>query len=211
MTDIFLAQRGQFLSDAGFVSDGALPERVDGGGLVFYHYTRPESVAAVLSEGLRASRMLRCPHPPDDLAGRYLVEGFLVPFPSWLTGCLTFGDLGLRLTREYIGDTLLRVAIADASQCYVADYAHKMEIRHYQETGDRVLKRAYDLSGPGDIRQAYVNSFVPIREYDGGHVAPVVQVLHDTEGVAVPASALEVCVDQPIQKWQNKPTGGDVQ
>ncbi len=197
MSDSFLTTRGLLLRDAGLADDASRPERADGG-YVFYHYTHADRVDVVLREGLRAGRAVNCSSPPPDVAGAYVTTGFLAAAPDWLEECPYFGDLGRRLVRQYVGDTLLRVVAPASSRCYVADYAHKLELRHYQETGRLVLGRGYDLSSRDDIRQAYTNSYIPIAEYDGGHVAPAVELLIDAPGIAVSPEWIEICPTQPF-------------
>jgi len=90
--------------------------------------------------------------------------------------------------------------VPETARCYVADCAHKLQRRHYQDTGERVLPRQYDLSGPDDVRQAYVNSYVPIEDYNGGHVAPVCQLVLDAPGIAVPPGRIAVCRQHPLRR-----------
>ncbi len=202
--DPHLIARRLTLGDLGFTPDPSLPERCSSG-FAFYHYTWADRIDAILGEGLRASRALNCPRPPGNLAGKCAIAGFLVPLPAWLDACPYFGDLGRRLARQYVGDTLLRAVVPDASRYYVADCAHRLQRRHYQDMGERVLTGPYDLSNPDDVRQAYVDSYISIGDYDGGHVAPVCHLVLDAPGIAVPPGRIDVCRRQPFREH---PCGG---
>jgi len=198
-TDVFLTNRRLRLSDFGFQPDPGKPAPLQNT-ICFYHFTQRECCESVLREGLQALRPVVCPRIPAEFNNKFLVEGFLEPLPKWLSNCPHFGDLGLRLTRHYIGNVLLRVELPliALQSVYVADYAHKMEIRHFQESGLRILKRNYDLRSPDDIRQAYVLSYTPIADYTGGFVAPVVQFLNEGPGIAIPPSCISLHTKQPL-------------
>jgi len=56
------------------------------------------------------------------------VEGFLEPLPKWCKNNVYFGNLGMDLVQNYIGNVLLRVEVPfDFRNIYIADYAHILE------------------------------------------------------------------------------------
>ena len=46
--------------------------------------------------------------------------------------------------------------------------------------------------------QAYVHSFISATEYKGGHVAPVMQVVREEEGIAIPRAYISISEVQPL-------------
>ncbi len=83
---------------------------------------------------------------------------------------------------------------------HIADYAHVMECESIELRGTPALQLGYDCSGGSEVTQAYVHSFIPVAEYNRGHVAPVVQLLRKGEGIAVPNGYISVSKIQPFQK-----------
>jgi hypothetical protein len=188
-----LAERGILLGALGWTPD---PGRVQRAGqhIRLYHYTRPDAVQSVLRPdgGLIARRPVVWDLPPS-LVGGFVVEGFLEPLPAWLQSSPYFGALGWGLFRQHVGDVLLRIEVpADFPGMYVADYAHMLECKHASQRGRPALGLGYDCSDGRDCTRAYVNSFVPIGAYTGGHLAPVVQIVRQGPGLALPAQYLSL-------------------
>jgi hypothetical protein len=190
----FMMTRGDLLANHGYTADPGKLER-QGDQMIFYHYTRPEHVAAILKpgSGLYARRPVVWDRPPGIIGG-YLVEGFLEPVPRWLTASPYFGDLGIEMVRKYVGNVLLRVEVPITFPgIYVAEYAHILECKHIHRRGSPALGLGYDCSNGHEVTQADVNSYVPAREYTGGHVAHVITVTRCGPGIAVPAEDITVC------------------
>ena len=180
LADEFLTDRGITLGDKGFQSDKRLIETLPNGNIVFYHFTHEDRLEHILSNenGLCSYRGVACPKPPVEFKGCHLIEGFLQPLPQWLTENFYFGDLGIKLVQNYIGNVLLRVEIPlDFPGIYIADYAHILECKYFNENGNSSLGLGYQCQTGYEVTQAYVNSYIPIKDYKGGHIAPVVQVL----------------------------------
>ena len=189
---------GQRLADAGFEGD---PGRVESGpsGFVFYHFTREENLDNILAEdsGLLAQQAVGCPEPPDELAGHYAVGGFLEPSPRWLDRSPYFQDLGRQMLREYVGGELLRVCVPlDFAGLYVADFAHSLECKYHERHGRFPMELGYDCRTGREVTQAYVHSYIPLGEYGGGHVAPIVEAAREGSGVVVPSRFIKIWDDR---------------
>ena len=194
LVDRFLHERGQCLADAGFEGD---PGQVEPGrsGFAFYHFTRRKHLHDILAEdsGLLAQQAVWCPEPPDELAGHYAVGGFLEPSPRWLDRSPYFQDLGRQMLREYVGGVLLRVSVPlDFAGLYVADFAHTLECKYHDRNGRLAMGLGYDVRTGREVTQAYVNSYIPLGEYGGGHVAPIVEATREGPGLAVPSRFIEI-------------------
>ena len=197
LAEQFLYGRGKRLVDAGFEQD---PGQVESGpsGFVFYHFTREENLDGILAEdsGLLAQLPLPCPKPPDQLVGHYAVGGFLEPSPRWLDRSPYFQDFGRRMLREYVGGVLLRVCVPlDFVGLYVADFAHMLECKYHDRKGRFPLGLGYDCRNGREATQAYVNSWIPLGKYVGGHVAPIVEAAREGPGLAVPSRFIEIWDD----------------
>jgi hypothetical protein len=202
LVDELLANRGITLGEKGFQSDMRLIESLPNGNFIFYHFTREDRLEKILSNenGLYSFRPVVCPKPPEEFEGRYLVEGFLEPLPKWLTKNLYFGNLGIKLVQKYIGNVLLRIEIPlDFPEVYIADYAHVLECKHFEENGNTPLGLGYRCQTGHDVLQAYVNSYIPIKDYRGGHIAPVVQLLRRDKGITVPKRYISISNVQPLK------------
>lgn len=188
---LFLEQEGMRLGQ--YVEVEEESSDLADGMLTFYHYTHADRI------GLYAQRPVACPQVPAPYQDSYLVEGFLQPLPNWLTHCPYYGNLGYNLMRQYIGDVLLEVAIpVDEFLIAVADYAHILHCK--QDTGAGTgLPLGYDCRDGREPTQAYVNSYIPITKYDGGHGCPVVQVMRKGEGLAIPNRCIRISKMQPLQ------------
>lgn len=199
----FIQNRGLGLSEFGYTPDPGLVEFTKHGNVVFYHYTREESLERILSPngGLYARRRADvCPNPPEELIGYFLAEGFLEPLPLWLTNSPYFGDMGIEMVRKYIGNVLLRVEVPhNQNELFVADYAHVLEEKHFHERGSTPLRLGYDCSSGKEVTQAYVHSYVPAVRYKKTHVAPVVQALRSGEGVVIPSEYIALASEQPLR------------
>lgn len=194
------SHRGALLGERGYRPDPGRVERT-AGTIAFYHYTRRDALASILDrrDGLRARLPVACSEPPAELANGYLVEGFLEPMPRWLGRCPYFGDLGLALMRQYVGDTLLRIELPDDFPgLYVADYAHVLACKHVDRHGRPGLELGYDCRTGHASTQAYVDSYVPAGSFTGGHVAPVMQVVRKGPGRAVPVENVALATVQPL-------------
>lgn len=196
----FLEQEGLRLGNYVEVEEGA-PE-LAGGMLTLYHYTHAGRLDSIFSPGggLHAQRPVACPQVPVLYQDRYLVEGFLQPLPNWLTNCPYYGNLGYKLMRQYIGDVLLEVVLpVDEFLIAVADYAHILFCKQ-KETGESAgLPLEYDCRNGRESTQAYVNSYIPVKEFVGGHICPVVQVMRKGEGLAIPNRCIRIAKRQPLQ------------
>ncbi|MFE4201679.1 hypothetical protein [Aneurinibacillus aneurinilyticus] len=179
-----------------------LIETLPNGNIVFYHFTRADRLEKILSNknGLCSYRPVACPNPPEEFKGCYLVEGFLEPLPKWLTENFYFGNLGIELVQEYIGNMLLRIEIPlDFPKVYIADYAHILECRCFDEKGNSPLGLGYQCQTGNEVTQAYVNSYIPIKDYRGGHIAPVVQVLGKDNRIIIPNKYISISNVQPLK------------
>ncbi len=194
LAEQFLHGRGERLVDAGFEPD---PGQVESGpsGFVFYHFTREENLDDILAEGsgLNARLPVPCSEPPDELVGHYSVGGLLEPSPKWLDRSPYFRELGRQMLREYVGGVLLRVCVpADFVGLYVADFAHTLECKYHDRKGRLAMGLGYDLRTGREVTQAYVNSWIPLGEYVGGHVAPIVEATREGPGLVVPSRFIEI-------------------
>lgn len=200
LADEFLTNRGITLGEKGFQSDMRRVESLPNGNIVFYHYTREDRLEKILNNGtgLCSYRPVACPELPKKFEGCYLVEGFLEPLPSWLTENAYFGNLGFELTRKYIGNLLLRIEIPlDFPEVYIADYAHVLECKHFNEKGNSPLGMGYQCETGHEVTQAHVNSYIQVRDYKGGHIAPIVQVLRRGSGMTIPSRYISISDVQP--------------
>lgn len=198
--EIFLEAREELLGDHGYEPD---PGRVEqtARGLAFYHYTRPERLDEILAPdgGLWARLPIACPDPPEEFVGYHKLGGFLEPLPTWLVASPYFGDLGLELTKQYVGDLLLRIEVPrDLPGLFVADFAHDMECKHLTRRGTAPLGLGYDCATGHEVTQAYVHSYVPATEYQGGHVAPIMEAVRKGEGIVIPQHYISVAHQQPL-------------
>jgi hypothetical protein len=202
--DVFLSRQGALLRDHGFQADPGVVERT-GHDLVFYHFTRSEHLPSILAPdgGLMAVRAVVGAHPPIELVGGYWAEGLLEPRPRCFTACPYFGTLPATLLRRYVGDLLLRVAVpTDFPSLYVGDYAHLLECIHLHSYGHPMLGLGYVCGGyiGDEAVRAFLNSLMPLAQYHGGHVCPVVQAVRKGRGVVVPSRCISIAPEQP---WQN--------
>ncbi|MCY4109907.1 MAG: hypothetical protein OXG11_12885 [Chloroflexi bacterium] len=198
LADRFLREPGQLLANAGFEGD---PDRMESGpsGFVFYHFTREKHLRDILAEdsGLNAQLPIPCPEPPDELAGHYAVGGFLQPCPRWLDRSPYFQDLGRQMLRENVGGVPLRVCVPlDFAGLYVADFAHYLECKYHERNGRFPMGLGYDCRNGREVTQAYVNSWIPLGKYGGGHVAPIVEVTREGPGLVVPSRFIEIWDDR---------------
>lgn len=189
---IFLNNKNKYLSDYGFDPDPGEIITKDNN-VIFYHYTREEHVDDIMHNGLYARRQVVCPNVPDEYKGKCLVEGFLSPNPMWLKSCPYFGDLGYVLSNKYIGDICLEITLPlHSNNIYVADYAHILENKHYIHRKSCPLNLGYNRENGRETNQAYVHSYIKIKEYNNQHVSPVVQVLTEGRKTAVSAEHIKI-------------------
>lgn len=201
LADELMNNRGVLLKDKGYQTDVQEIEYAKNGNLVFYHFTRHEKVEQVLKNGLYAFRPVACPNPPKEFNENFLAEGFLEPVPKWLNNNYYYGDLGMEMVRKYIGDILLRMEIpVSFPSVYIADYAHILECKHLDAKGSSPLNLGYKCDTGFECTQGYVNSYVPVQSYQGGHIAPIVQFLRKGEGITIPSNDIEVAEIQPFSK-----------
>ena len=201
--EVFLRQAGEYLGQHGFTSDPGQVERTDDGGFVFYHYTRQKHLEQIIApgSGLRARLSVVYGEYFPHLKGHHLAEGFLEPLPQWITSSPYFGDLGLKMMRAYVGDILLRIEVpADFPGVYVADAAHNFEGMHFHFRGKTALNLGYDCQTGHEVMRSEVNSYVPMRDYEGGHVAPNVKATRFGPGIVVPCQYISVCELQPLDQ-----------
>ncbi|WP_454054385.1 hypothetical protein [Clostridium sp. Marseille-Q7071] len=179
LSQLFINNRGLYLGDNGFKIQ---PNNVEFNKncITFYHYTYVEYLDKIFSSGngLFAHRRVSCPNIPQEFNDCYLIEGFLEPLSKWLTDDYYFSDLSFEMTKKHVGNILLKVELPrDFNGLYIADYAYVLEEKHKNLRGISPLGLEYDCSNGYEITQAYVNSYVPANEYNGKHIAPVMQVL----------------------------------
>ena len=168
------------------------------GFFTFYHYTHASHLCNILAEGLWARREVACPQPPTHLSGTFLIEGFIDPFPDWLTQSKYYDDLGALLTIQYIGEVLLEISVpVHAFQIYIADYAHILECKRLQENKGTGVGFGYDCRDGKECTQAYVDSYVELNDYRNQHHAPIVQVVRRGEGIVIPHHYIKVSASQP--------------
>lgn len=196
----FLRDKGLYLGDKGFK---IIPHKVEFSekSFIFYHYTYKNFLENIFAKdnGLYARRPVSCPNIPDEFCGCYMVEGFLEPLPKWLTDDFYFRNLGMELTKHFIGNVLLKIELPkDFDGLYVGDYAHVLECKYNKYRGTSPLGLGYDMSNSREASQAYVNSYVPAISYKCKHIAPVVQVICKGKGIAVPNEYLSICKIQPL-------------
>ena len=190
--DPFLAERGHLLSDHGFEPDPGQVERA-ADGVVFYHYTSQERLPFIFGTGggLRARLKVVATDLTPDFENSCEVQGFLEPEPRWLSESPYFSDLGLQLHEVYIGEVLLRAELpASFRDLYVCDFAHNLECKHATRRGHAPLRLGYDCRTGHECVRAYTHSYLPMAEYDGGHVAPVVAALRPSRGIVIPRQLL---------------------
>lgn len=199
----FLQERGHLLGDHGFLADPSRVEYSAEGNIVFYHYTHRQHLDAILApgRGLHARLpVVHCDVAPE-FVGCYLVEGLLEPVPTWLRQSPYFGDLGLEMMRAYVGDTLLCIEVpATFPGLYVADAAHNFDCKHQDRRGRSALGLGYDCRTGEEVCRAEIYSYVPLPQYQGGHVAPNVKVVRQGEGIAVPSVCISLAIIQP--RWK---------
>lgn len=201
LTNRLLTERGLLLNGFGYHPAADILQTDESGHIVFYHYTHKERLEAIFAPGagLYAWREVACPNPPVEFEHAYLTEGFLSPLPEWLSHHPQFQDLGLRMVRQYVGALLLQVTLPrDFPNIYVADFAHVLECKHAEQYGRGPLGLGYDCRNGQHATQGYVNSYVPLAVYKGGHVAPVIQVVRREAGLVIPNCYLSVCSKQPL-------------
>lgn len=199
--EVFLRNRGERLGDYGYVTDATPVERTESGGYVFYHYTRPEHLEQIFApdSGLRARLPIVDGEIFPDLQGRYLLEGFLDALPRWIADSPYFGDFGLTMMREYVGNLLLRVEVpADFPGLYIADLAHVFEVKHFQLRGSAPLDLGYNCETGHEAMLALVHSYIPLADYRGGYVAPNVKATRIDPGIAIPHEFVSICEQQPF-------------
>jgi hypothetical protein len=201
--EVFLHNRGELLSQHGFIPDPGQVERTDAGEFVFYHYTRPQHLEQIFAPG--SGLWARLPVVYGELSPHlkdcFLVEGLLEPLPQWLTDNPYFGDLGLQMMRAYVGNILLRIVVPpDFPGLYVADPAHTFEGKHAELRGGTVLNIGYNCRTGRETMLAELHSYMPVADYRGGHVAPNVKATRRGQGIVVPKEIISMCDRQPFQE-----------
>jgi hypothetical protein len=199
--DVFLQQQGLLLGEHGFVPDPGRVEHTQDFKLVFYHYSRSEALSSIFApgSGLLAQLPVVSDKPGPHFEGYFLIEGLLEPLPLWLTESPYFGNLGLEMIRTYVGNVLLRIELPeDFPNLYVADAAHNFECKHILRRGKPALNLNYDCNTGREVCTAEVNSYIPLTQYRGGHVAPNVKALRQGEGIVIPQEFISISTVQPL-------------
>lgn len=197
--DLFLTTWRERLSHYGYSADLGRVARVPGG-VILYHYTRPEHLDAILHDGLHARRPVVGAERSAEFCGRYQADGLLEPLPRWLGHSPYFGDLGLEMLRAVVGNLLLRIELpSDFPGLYVADFAHPLECLHSGRRGHAPLGLGYDCRTGHEAVLAYLRSYVPLAEYHGEHLAPVVHMVRLGPGRVIPGAAICVADQQPLR------------
>lgn len=187
----FIHQKGLYLGDLGYKTDKTEIEYGGEGKLVFYHYTYKEHLNKIFAKksGLYAYRPVACPKVPTYLQNHFLTEGFLSPTPNWFTNNDYFRNLGKGLVKKFVGNIILRVEVPkEFLSIFIADYAHILECKSLDKDKKEgsSLNLGYDCSSGTEVTQAYVNSYIPVDNYKGGHIAPIVQLTRENSGVIIP-------------------------
>lgn len=201
LCEAFLNEPGNLLGDHGFTPDPGRVERTASGSIILYHYSRQEHLKKILAPGggLRALLPVVDSAERPRFKGLHLVEAFLEPLPNWVSACPYYGDLTQEMMRAYVGNVLLRIELpSDFPRLYVADYAHTLECKFLDKRGGRPLNLDYDCRTGREACTADANSYVPLLEYKGGHVAPNVKIVRSGEGIAVPSQFICICEEQPL-------------
>jgi len=204
--DLFLQERGVPLGEHGFSADPGWVERTPNSKIVFYHYSRLEVLDRIFApgSGLRARLPVADGAATPRFEGYYLVEGFLEPRPLWLSHSPYFGDLGLEMMRDYMGDVVLLIEVPeDFPGLYVADAAHNFECKHLARRQQPALNLGYDCSTGHEVCTAEINSYIVLAEYRGGHVAPNVKALRRGEGIAIPREHISVVASSQAIGWSS--------
>lgn len=178
--DIFLNERGHLLGEHGFISDAGRVERTINGNIVFYHYSHQENLEKIFSPNNGLWARLNVVHCDIALefVGSYLVEALLEPLPIWVNCSPYFGDLGLEMMKAYVGNILLRIEVPpDFPNLYVADTTHNFECKHLERRERVALDLDYDCRTGHESCKAEINSYIPLLQYNGGHVAPNIKVI----------------------------------
>ncbi|GAC1642906.1 MAG: hypothetical protein NVS9B11_11840 [Candidatus Dormibacteraceae bacterium] len=189
------------LGEHRFQTDPSNVERSADGGVVYYRYTHRGHLSDILAPtgGLYARLPVVGGEQSPEFEGRYITEGLLEPLPRWLGASPYFGDLGLDMLRKVAGDVLLRIELpVGFPGLYVADFAHTLECAHLQRHGRSALGLGYDCRNGVEATTAYLHSYVPIEDYEGGHVAPVVTIVRRGQGIAVPSHFVSIATAQPL-------------
>ncbi|MCI1696132.1 hypothetical protein [Aneurinibacillus aneurinilyticus] len=106
---------------------------------------------------------------------------------------ILFRESWMGLVQECIGNVLLHIEVPlDFPKVYIADYAHVLECRCFDEKGNSPLGLGYQCQTGNEVAQAYVNSYIPIKDYRGGHIAPVVQVLGKDNRIIIPNKYISI-------------------
>ncbi len=198
--EVFLNKRGELLADHGYLPDPSRVRLVDGA-IRFYHYARRDRVEKILAADGGLWARLRVVSDWEDHAGLYLVEGLLDPLPLWMTDSPYFGNFGLFMLRQYVGDLLLEITVpCDFPGLYVVDDAHWAECKHILRRGRPVLNLGYDTTNGKEGCLADVNSYIPAANYQGGHVMPRMKATRRGPGIAIPPEYIKVCAQQPLQE-----------
>ena len=193
-------KRGELLANHGYTPDPGRVQLTDTT-LTFYHYTRKDNLKKILAADRGLWARLPVVSPPPDLEGLNLVEGLLEPLPRWMTASPYFGNLGLEMLKELVGDILLQIEVPrDFPGLYVADYAHVLESKHVLRRGRSALNLGYDCETGKETCKADANSYIPALDYGGGHVAPEMKATRRRQGIAVPEEFVKMCDVQPLQE-----------
>lgn len=198
--NVFLESRGCLLTEHGFIADSGCVRYTQNNDVVLYHYTYSEHLDEILHDGLKAQLPIVMADDIPNLQGRYLIEAFLEPLPKWITNSRYFGNLGLELMRAYVGNILLQIMLPNSffDDIYVADAAHIFECKYQIRRGKSALKLGYDCRTGQEVCRAEANSYIPITNYQKGHIAPNVKITRHGVGIAVPSEYITVCDTQPL-------------
>lgn len=187
------------LKRAGFSTSKDFPE-IKSNYITYYHYTYEDRVNLILSEGIKALRVIIPPDKKSALTGKYRTEGFFCPFPDWWVDNQYFGSIGFERVKNNIGDVLLAISIPIQNyHIFVADFAHILILRFYQKYGLAPIDLGYDLSTRDDARWGFFGSYIPLKKYHGQHIAPVIQIVFDQSNCSIPPTHIKICDCQPMK------------
>lgn len=189
----------RYCGDYGFETSGERP-LVHNGYLTYYHYTHENNLPSLVRQGLYAFRLIEA-NMFHCLHHRFRTEGFLSIWPEWWCENRYFGSLAKARVDGNIGRLLLRIDIPVHSfEIYIADFVHILELREFQRSGKVTLNLGYDLSNEVDAKQGFYSSYIPVNDYAGQHIAPVVQVILDPPKRYIEPQYVQVSHDQPRLK-----------
>jgi len=184
----------KLLGEMGFQADPGQVIHEDGH-LVFFHFTHRRHVDVILAPGSGLFARLQGPWVGLNAqeSDPYICNGLLGLSPHWLDRSPYFGTLGQEMFRAYVGDVPMRIRVpVDFPNVWVSDWAHVLECKHFTRRGTAPLGLGYDCRTGRDSIAAMFRSRIPLSDYRGGHLAPVIEVVREGPGLVVPSKYLSL-------------------